>query len=80
MNINSIELDSTSSIKYHYKSYQPEHSLCKLEFDTKYHKNNHLPISLKPDLNIDISHQLIDVLCNENVINLIVNNLIKKNE
>lgn len=49
-----------------------------MEFDTKYHRHNHTPNSLKPDLNTDISYKLLDSLCNDNVINHIVNSLIKK--
>jgi len=49
-----------------------------VEFDTKYHRHNHTPSSLKPDLNTDISHRLLDSLCNDTVINQIVNSLINK--
>lgn len=76
--LDSIEIDSTSShMKYQYKTYYPEKLLCKLVFDTNYHKNNHSTNFSIPDVKTDISYQLLDALCNENVIDQIVNNLIK---
>lgn len=73
----SKEPDSTSPMKYQYKTYEPEQCLSNVEFDTKYHRHNYTSSSLKLDLNTDISHRLLDSLCNENVINQIVSNLIK---
>jgi len=64
-------------MKYQYRIYEPEQCLSKLELDTTYHRHNHTSSSSKSDLNIDITHKLLDSLCNENVINLIVSNLIK---
>lgn len=74
----SKEQDLTSFIKYQYKTYEPEQCLSKVELDTKYHRHNFHSCSSKSDLNNDFSHRLLDSLCNENVINQIVNNLIKK--
>lgn len=64
-------------MKYQYKTYEPEQCLSKIELDTKYHRLNHTSNSLKSNLSTDISHRLLDSLCNENVINQIVNNLLK---
>jgi len=64
-------------MKYQYKTYEPEQCLSKVELDTEYHRHNHTSSSSKSDLNTDISHRLLDSLCNENVINQIVSNLIK---
>uniref|UniRef100_A0A2S2NH44 HSPB1-associated protein 1 n=1 Tax=Schizaphis graminum TaxID=13262 RepID=A0A2S2NH44_SCHGA len=74
----SEEPDSTSLIKYQYKTYEPDQCLSKVEFDTKYHRHNHTISSLKPNLNTDISYRLLDSLCNDTVINQIVNSLIKE--
>lgn len=72
------EFDPTLLSKYQFQTYQPEQSLCKLDFDTKHHRNNHTCSSLKSDVNIDLSNRLLNAICNENVINQIVNNLIEK--
>ncbi|KAF0749530.1 HSPB1-associated protein 1, partial [Aphis craccivora] len=74
----SEEPNSTLLIKYQYKTYEPDQCLSNVELDTKYHRHNHTPSSLKPDLNTDISHRLLDSLCSDTVINEIVNSLIKK--
>jgi len=74
------EHESIQHLKYQYKTYQPEQCLCKVEFDTKYHRNNHISKSLKSDVKIDTSKLLLNAVCNENVINQIVCNLIKKDK
>lgn len=73
----SKEPDSTTLIKYQYKVYEPDQCLSKVELDTTYHRHNHTSSSLKSDLNTDITHRLLDSLCDENVINQIVSNLIE---
>lgn len=72
------EFDPTLLSKYQFQTYQPEQSLCKLDFDTKHHRNNHTCSSSKSDVEIDFGNRLLDAFCNENVINQIVNNLMKK--
>lgn len=62
-----------------FKTYQPEQFLYKVEFDTTHHRKHHKLSSSNPNINDDISHKLLDAICNENVINLIVSNLINNN-
>ncbi|VVC24789.1 Hypothetical protein CINCED_3A000347 [Cinara cedri] len=78
----SMKLSSTSLLKCQFKMCQPEQSLCKVQFDTKHHRNNHTSSLLESnDTNIEDSHKLLlDALCNENVINQIVCNLINKDQ
>lgn len=63
-------------VNYQYKIHKAEQSLCNVELDAKHHRNNHTTNSSKSDTNA--SHLLLDAFCNENVINQIVSNLIKK--
>lgn len=61
-----------------YEILLPDQYLYRGEFDTVHHRIHHPLTPLNSTNNTDISFQLLDAFCNENVVNEIVKNLLKE--